>query len=124
MQICFSISGGDDVELPTTLEEAKAWTRSLITEVPIPEGWFTMLDMLEEVQESMTCSQVRFGTPIFLVAPWVKTEAVAIYRTVDVDSIRERCQPAVELDCCRGQCHEGQSSPWVRPSNLLLSCGL
>ncbi|KAK0215855.1 hypothetical protein EDD85DRAFT_443784 [Armillaria nabsnona] len=66
MQICFSISGGDDVELPMTLEEAKAWTHSLITEVPIPEGWFAMLDMLEEVQESMTCSQVRFGPSMWI----------------------------------------------------------
>ncbi|KAK0188408.1 hypothetical protein F5146DRAFT_1055127 [Armillaria mellea] len=69
IQICFSVSGGDGVELPTTLEEAKAWTRSLITEVPIPEGWFAMLDMLEEVQESMTCSQVRFGP-----STWIQYE--------------------------------------------------
>lgn len=69
MQICFSISGGDDVELPTTLEEARTWTRSLITEVPIPEGWFAMLDMLEEVQESMACSQVRFGP-----STWIQYE--------------------------------------------------
>ncbi|KAK0489409.1 hypothetical protein IW261DRAFT_1641693 [Armillaria novae-zelandiae] len=69
MQICFSVSGGNDVELPTTLEEAKVWTRSLITEVPIPEGWFAMLDMLEEVQESMTCSQVRFGP-----STWIQYE--------------------------------------------------
>ncbi|KAK0501771.1 hypothetical protein EDD18DRAFT_1431988 [Armillaria luteobubalina] len=48
-------------ELPKTLEEAKVWARTLVTEVPIPEGWYAMLDMLKEVQDTMACSQVRFG---------------------------------------------------------------
>ncbi|KAK0501788.1 hypothetical protein EDD18DRAFT_1347857 [Armillaria luteobubalina] len=69
VQICFSVTGGDGVELPANLEEAKTWTRSLITEVPIPEEWFAMLDMLEEVQESMTCSQVPFGP-----STWIQYE--------------------------------------------------
>ncbi|KAK0202394.1 hypothetical protein DFS33DRAFT_1339752 [Desarmillaria ectypa] len=58
MQICFTAMG--DCELPTTLEEAKAGAWSLITEKPIPETFFTMLDMLDEVKDTMTCSQVRY----------------------------------------------------------------
>lgn len=59
MQICFSISSGDVTELPKSLGEAKSWTRSLIIKALIPEGFFAMLDMLEEVQDSKTCSQRR-----------------------------------------------------------------
>ncbi|KAK0466726.1 uncharacterized protein EV420DRAFT_644063 [Desarmillaria tabescens] len=56
-------------ELPKNLEEGKVWCRSLITEVPIPEGWFAMLDMLEEVEDSMTGSQVRFAP-----STWIRYE--------------------------------------------------
>ncbi len=47
-------------ELPKTLEDAKTWARSLVTEKPIPETFFQMLDMLDEVKDTMTCSQVRY----------------------------------------------------------------
>ncbi|KAK0442353.1 hypothetical protein EV421DRAFT_1736217 [Armillaria borealis] len=58
IQLCFSVTGSESaVELPKTLEEAKAWARSPTTEVPIPEGWYAMLDMLKEVQDTMKCSQ-------------------------------------------------------------------
>ncbi|KAK0466728.1 uncharacterized protein EV420DRAFT_644207 [Desarmillaria tabescens] len=69
IQLCFGASSSESGELPKTLEEAKAWARSLITEVPIPEGWFAMVDMLKEVQDSMTCSQVRFAP-----STWIRYE--------------------------------------------------
>ncbi|KAG7444005.1 uncharacterized protein BT62DRAFT_952936 [Guyanagaster necrorhizus] len=58
VQLCFSSLG--DSDLPVTLEEGKAFTRSLVTEKPIPETFFAMLDMLDEVKDTMTCSRVRF----------------------------------------------------------------
>ncbi|PBK68972.1 hypothetical protein ARMSODRAFT_1038406 [Armillaria solidipes] len=70
IQLCFSVTGSESaVELPKTLEEAKAWARSLTTEVPIPEGWYAMLDMLKEVQDTMKCSQVRFAP-----STWIQYE--------------------------------------------------
>ncbi|KAK0501773.1 hypothetical protein EDD18DRAFT_1347844 [Armillaria luteobubalina] len=70
IQLCFSITGSETAsELPKTLEEAQAWARTLITEVPIPEGWYAMLDMLKEVQDTMTCSQVRFAP-----STWIRYE--------------------------------------------------
>ncbi len=67
VQFCFSAMG--ESELPKTLEDAKTCARSLITEKPIPETFFQMLDMLDEVKDTMTCSQVRYRTCgyIFLV---------------------------------------------------------
>ncbi|KAK0202365.1 hypothetical protein DFS33DRAFT_1434784 [Desarmillaria ectypa] len=58
VQLCFSSLG--DSNLPETLEEGKAFTRSIITEKPIPEAFFAMLDMLDEVADTLTCSRVRF----------------------------------------------------------------
>ncbi len=49
-----------ECELPKTLEEAKAGARSLVTEKPVPKTFFKMLDMLDEVKDTMTCSQVRY----------------------------------------------------------------
>ncbi|PBK99981.1 hypothetical protein ARMGADRAFT_1074807 [Armillaria gallica] len=69
IQLCFTVNGSESAELPKTLEEAKAWARSLITEVPITEEWFAMLDMLEEVQDTMTCSQVRIAP-----STWIQYE--------------------------------------------------
>ncbi|KAK0215858.1 hypothetical protein EDD85DRAFT_996317 [Armillaria nabsnona] len=69
IQLCFTVNGSESAELPKTLEEAKAWARSLITEVPITEGWFSMLDMLKEVQDTMTCSQVRIAP-----STWIRYE--------------------------------------------------
>ncbi|KAG7444024.1 uncharacterized protein BT62DRAFT_952962 [Guyanagaster necrorhizus] len=58
IQICFSAMG--ECELPKTLEEAKACARSLVTEKPIPETFFQMLDMLDKVKDTMTCSEVHY----------------------------------------------------------------
>ncbi|SJL13850.1 uncharacterized protein ARMOST_17299 [Armillaria ostoyae] len=69
IQLCFTVNGSENAELPKTLEEAKVWARSLITEVPITEGWFAMLDMLKEVQDTMTCSQVRIAP-----STWIRYE--------------------------------------------------
>ncbi|KAK0188411.1 hypothetical protein F5146DRAFT_1055132 [Armillaria mellea] len=70
IQLCFSVTGSESAdELPKTLEEAKAWARGLITEVPIPEEWYAMLDMLKEVQDTMTSSQVRFAP-----STWIRYE--------------------------------------------------
>ncbi|SJL13843.1 uncharacterized protein ARMOST_17292 [Armillaria ostoyae] len=49
-----------ECELPKTLEDAKTCARTLVTEKPIPETFFQMLDMLDEVKDTMTCSQVRY----------------------------------------------------------------
>ncbi|KAK0501762.1 hypothetical protein EDD18DRAFT_1347834 [Armillaria luteobubalina] len=58
IQLCFSAMG--ECELPKTLEDAKICARSLVTEKPIPETFFQMLDLLDEVKDTMTCSQVRY----------------------------------------------------------------
>ncbi|KAG7444002.1 uncharacterized protein BT62DRAFT_921626 [Guyanagaster necrorhizus] len=70
MQICFSISSGDVTELPKSLGEAKSWTRSLIIKALIPEGFFAMLDMLEEVQDSKTCSQIAARDSVMRANPF------------------------------------------------------
>ncbi len=49
-----------DCELPTDLEAAKTCARSLVTEKPIPQSFFALLDALDEVQDTMTCSKVNF----------------------------------------------------------------
>ncbi|KAK0474602.1 hypothetical protein IW261DRAFT_1341501, partial [Armillaria novae-zelandiae] len=58
IQLCFSAMG--ECELPRTLEDAKICARSLVTEKPIPETFFHMLDMLDKVKDTMTCSPVRY----------------------------------------------------------------
>ncbi|KAK0466734.1 uncharacterized protein EV420DRAFT_1505023 [Desarmillaria tabescens] len=58
IQICFSTMG--ECELPTNLDTAKACARSLVTEKPIPQSFFALLDALDEVRDNMTCSKVRF----------------------------------------------------------------
>ncbi|PBK60674.1 hypothetical protein ARMSODRAFT_897726 [Armillaria solidipes] len=69
IQFSFSVTGSESAELPKTLEEAKVWAQSLITEVPVPEGFFALLDMLKEAQDTMTCSQVRFAP-----STWIRYE--------------------------------------------------
>ncbi|KAK0215034.1 hypothetical protein IW262DRAFT_1404470 [Armillaria fumosa] len=70
IQLCFSVTGSESAsELPKTLEEAKAWARTLITDAPIPLEWYAMLDTLKEVQDTMTCSQVRFAP-----SNWIRYE--------------------------------------------------
>lgn len=58
-----------EYELPKTLEEGKAFVRSLITEKPIPETFFAMLDMLDEVTDTMTYSHVRYRAFAFFIIP-------------------------------------------------------
>ncbi|SJK97911.1 uncharacterized protein ARMOST_01167 [Armillaria ostoyae] len=59
LQVAFLALG--ECELPTTLEEVKACARSLVTQKPIPQTFFDMLDALKEVEDTMTCSRV--GSP-------------------------------------------------------------
>ncbi|KAK0489354.1 hypothetical protein IW261DRAFT_1327060, partial [Armillaria novae-zelandiae] len=58
IQLCFSTMG--EYDLPKTLEEGKAFVRSLITEKPVPETFFAMLDVLDEVKDTTTYSHVRY----------------------------------------------------------------
>ncbi|KAK0188416.1 hypothetical protein F5146DRAFT_1055146 [Armillaria mellea] len=58
IHICFSAMG--ECELPTDLNAAKMCARSLVTEKPIPQSFFDLLDALDEVQDTMTCSKVNF----------------------------------------------------------------
>ncbi|KAK0494800.1 hypothetical protein EDD18DRAFT_284498 [Armillaria luteobubalina] len=58
LQIAFLAWG--ECELPTTLEEVKAGARSLVTQKPIPQTFFDMLDALKEVEDTMTCSRLAF----------------------------------------------------------------
>ncbi|PBK82809.1 hypothetical protein ARMGADRAFT_686101 [Armillaria gallica] len=58
LQIAFLAWG--QCELPTTLEEVKACAHSLVTQKPIPQTFFDMLDALKEVEDTMTCSRVGF----------------------------------------------------------------
>ncbi|KAK0501778.1 hypothetical protein EDD18DRAFT_1347849 [Armillaria luteobubalina] len=58
IHICFSVMG--ECELPTDLDAAKACVRSLVVDKPIPQSFFALLDALDEVQDTMTCSKVNF----------------------------------------------------------------
>ncbi|KAK0202370.1 hypothetical protein DFS33DRAFT_1476012 [Desarmillaria ectypa] len=57
-QLCFSTMG--ECELSTNLDAAKACNRSLLIQKPIPRSFFALLDALEEVLDTMTCSKVYF----------------------------------------------------------------
>ncbi|KAK0188415.1 hypothetical protein F5146DRAFT_1139933 [Armillaria mellea] len=59
VHICCAVFGAG--ELPQTLEEIKKYTQSIVTRVPIPLWVFQIFDMLEEVEDTMTCSQVPFS---------------------------------------------------------------
>ncbi|PBK99980.1 hypothetical protein ARMGADRAFT_525668 [Armillaria gallica] len=59
VHICCAVFGAG--ELPQTLEEMKNYAQSIVTRVPIPPWVFQILDMLEEVEDTMTCSQVPFA---------------------------------------------------------------
>ncbi|KAK0215033.1 hypothetical protein IW262DRAFT_1300269 [Armillaria fumosa] len=59
LHICCAVFGAS--ELPQTLEEIKKYTQSMVVRVPIPPWVFQVLDMLEEVEDTMTCSQVPFA---------------------------------------------------------------
>ncbi|KAK0501776.1 hypothetical protein EDD18DRAFT_1144312 [Armillaria luteobubalina] len=59
LHICCAVFGAG--ELPQTLEEIKKYTQSMVVRVPIPLWVFQVLDLLEEVEDSMTCSQVPFA---------------------------------------------------------------
>ncbi|KAK0466735.1 uncharacterized protein EV420DRAFT_1635777 [Desarmillaria tabescens] len=58
VQICCAVFGSG--ELPRTLEEIKKYTRSIVLRDPMPEWFLQILDMLEEVEDTLTCSQVPF----------------------------------------------------------------
>ncbi|KAK0202403.1 hypothetical protein DFS33DRAFT_892713 [Desarmillaria ectypa] len=53
----FSTMG--EYQLPNTLEESKAFSRSLIIEKPTPEIFFSTLDMLDDVTDIMTYSWIQ-----------------------------------------------------------------
>ncbi|KAG7444011.1 uncharacterized protein BT62DRAFT_934602 [Guyanagaster necrorhizus] len=58
VQICCAVFGAD--ELPRTVEEIKKYAQSIVTRDPMPPSLFQILDMLEEVEDTMTCSQIPF----------------------------------------------------------------
>ncbi|KAK0466719.1 uncharacterized protein EV420DRAFT_1260875 [Desarmillaria tabescens] len=47
--------------LPRTLEEIKRYAQTMVTWEPIPPSVFELLDMLEEVEDTMTCSHLPFS---------------------------------------------------------------
>ncbi|KAK0442351.1 hypothetical protein EV421DRAFT_1710715 [Armillaria borealis] len=59
VQVCCAVFGAG--ELPQTLEQIKKYAQSIVTRVPIPLWFFQILDMLDEVEDTMTCSQVPFA---------------------------------------------------------------
>jgi hypothetical protein len=46
---------------PRDLEGVKQFTRDLVLETPIPDWFYQLLDLLAEVEDSMTLSAVRVG---------------------------------------------------------------
>ena len=44
---------------PETLDDVKAFARTLVLDKPIPEWFFQLLDLLHEVEDSMTIAHVR-----------------------------------------------------------------
>ncbi|SJL13855.1 uncharacterized protein ARMOST_17304 [Armillaria ostoyae] len=59
VQICCAVFGAG--ELPQTLEQIKKYAQSIVTRVPILLWFFQILDMLDEVEDTMACSQVPFA---------------------------------------------------------------
>ncbi|KAK0489400.1 hypothetical protein IW261DRAFT_412742 [Armillaria novae-zelandiae] len=59
IQVCCGVFGHND--LPRTLEEIKGYAQSMVTWEPIPPSIFELLDMLEEVEDTMTCSHLPFS---------------------------------------------------------------
>ncbi|KAK0489411.1 hypothetical protein IW261DRAFT_413502 [Armillaria novae-zelandiae] len=77
VQVCCGAWG--DADLPQTLDEVKNYVRTMSTKKPIPDWFFSCLDILGEVQDSMTCSRVRvpptsyvrFENAVNLPSNWV-----------------------------------------------------
>ncbi len=84
-----------EYELPKTLEEGKAFVRSLITEKPIPETFFAMLDMLDEVTDTMTYSHVRYRAFAFFIIPMKMAHYARSW--LQLHQIREGRQLAFQL---------------------------
>ncbi|KAK0215868.1 hypothetical protein EDD85DRAFT_962651 [Armillaria nabsnona] len=58
INVCCGVFGQND--LPRTLEEIKRYAQSMVTWEPIPPSVFELLYMLEEVEDTMTCSHLPF----------------------------------------------------------------
>ncbi|KAH7924669.1 hypothetical protein BV22DRAFT_1090482 [Leucogyrophana mollusca] len=56
--LCCGVWSPSD-EMPKTLPEIKEFCRSMILSKPIPEWWMQMLDMLDEVQDTVECHIAR-----------------------------------------------------------------
>ncbi|PBL00011.1 hypothetical protein ARMGADRAFT_959754 [Armillaria gallica] len=77
VQVCCGAWG--DVDLPQTLDEVKHYVRAMVTKRLIPDWFFSCLDILDEVQDSMTCTasrpppttHVRFEKAVNLPSNWV-----------------------------------------------------
>jgi hypothetical protein len=52
-----------DVVPPQTLDDVKEFTRQLAIKEPTPDWFYQFLDVLAEVEDTMTCSSVRVGKP-------------------------------------------------------------
>ncbi|KAF5354617.1 hypothetical protein D9757_009569 [Collybiopsis confluens] len=64
VQLCCGAWGV--ANLPTTLEDVKSYVKSLVTDKPIPEWFFKILDLLGEVEDTVTCSKVRVSPSHFV----------------------------------------------------------
>lgn len=51
-----------EVNPPRTLDGMKAFARALPVKKPIPDWFYQFMDVLGEVEDTMTCSVVRVGT--------------------------------------------------------------
>ncbi|KAK0466737.1 uncharacterized protein EV420DRAFT_1505043 [Desarmillaria tabescens] len=79
IQLCCVIFG--QIEHPRTLEEIKMYAQSMVTWEPIPSSVFELLDILEEVEDTMTCSHlpfsgasyIRYDKAVNLPANWIAT---------------------------------------------------
>ena len=58
VQLCTGAWGCPD--LPQTLDEFKDYTKSLVVRKPIPEWFLQILDILDEVKDTATCSKTQF----------------------------------------------------------------
>ncbi len=84
----------------------------MTTKKPIPDWFFSCLDILDEVQDSMTCSRVRVRESC-LVSGKYNTDLTQTHSSNNLRAIRERSKLAIQLGCHWRQCDEGESCLWV-----------
>ncbi|KIY64472.1 hypothetical protein CYLTODRAFT_380853 [Cylindrobasidium torrendii FP15055 ss-10] len=59
VHVCCGVWGGGDV--PTSLEGVKDYAKALVVDKPLPSWIFEFIDLLHEVQDSMTVHFIRVG---------------------------------------------------------------